>query len=496
MTTQTQTGRKYRRLMSGSSSRLAANHAARQHKAAAGVQVPYRRATDVDLDVVMNEPTGALGTVRVWRTLVMHDTERLPAREFAPSVGAEVWTLNGQTHVTRSDAHFKNKRVGLDGLVGHLLVEVELDWLSPDAKSDVITTGRHTKAQREIGTRLEEAIDEVLAEDDELQEWNTKIHEEAFKRAASQQITGLRAALRAFNLTFKGKKKIVVPGSGTATRPRPHPTPPPPISPLYPYPKDVFGFRMVVRDTIRVKRGSTASVQLEADGIDGYFDDPARLSLQFVPDLGEKLRVVGRDSLVDGRMRIRMKAATDAPITEVSLHATCLTPDKILNADVAVEVVEPATRPGTQRKKSTGRKEEEVEAETPPHVEVHYKDDPEHPWLPGWTDQTVGEYQAGVAHINGDYKELVDLRNDLGKNQHEDVTNVYIAPIAMMLVGIADAETEAPKDEKGNDVALHDHYRNAALRSAALSSIFAIRYMRRKSGLLRLLDDEDPAEAA
>ena len=497
MATRDLKSRRYRRLMNGSSSRLAAHHAARQHKRAAQVEVPYRRATDVDLDAVMGEPAGTLGSVRVWRTLILHPKEPMPAREFAPSSGAEVWTLNGQTHVNRSDAHFKNKRVGLDALVGHLFVEVELDGLSADAKADVITTSRHTMAQREVGSRLEEAIDEILAEDDELQQWNKKIQEEAFKRAASQQIAGLQAALRAFDLTFKGKKTIIVRGPGTAKGPKPSPEPPPPISPLYADPKDVFGFRMVGRDTIRIKRGSTASVQLEADAIDGYFDEGKRLSLQFVPDLGDTLRVVGRDSLLDGRMRIRIKAAKDAPITQVTLNATCLTPAQILNAHVEVEVVEatPARLPSEQ-KHTTGYKEEEVEVDMPPPVEVHYKDDPEHPWLAGWTENTVGQYQAGVAHVNGDYKELVELRRDLPKSQHRDITNVYIAPIAMTIVGLAEAERDAPKDEKGNDVSLHEHYLHAALRSAALSSIFAIRYMRKRGGLLRLAEDDESVEAA
>ncbi len=262
---------------------------------------------------------GTLGSVRLWRTVILHETESMPAREFAPSRGAEIWTLNGQTHVARADAHFKTKRVGLEALVGHLLVEVELDGLSADAKADVITTSRHTRAAREIGNRLDEAIDQVLAEDDDLQDWNTKIREAAFKRAASQRISGLENALRAFNLTFKQKKTILVPGPGGHTGPKPEPKLPDPISPLHDHPEDIFQFRKVLRRTVRVRRGSTGSVQLEADATDGYFDDSGRLSLQFVPDLGDKLRIVGRDSLVDGRMRIRLKASPDAPLTDLSL---------------------------------------------------------------------------------------------------------------------------------------------------------------------------------
>jgi hypothetical protein len=479
-----------RRYMSGSSSRLAAHYAERQHKSAAGIHVPYRRFTELDLDAVMGEPAGTLGSVRVWRTIVLHDKESKPAREFAPPRGAEVWTLNGQTHVTRSDAHFKSKRVGLDALVGHLLVAVDLDGLSADAKADVITTGRHTRAQREIGTRLEDAVDQVLGEDDQLEHWNTKIREAAFKKAASQQIAGLEKALRAFSLTFKRKKTIPVPGTGDRKYARPQPKLPDPISPLHEHPRDVFGFRMVVRDTIKVRRGSTGSVQLEADALDGYFDDANRLSLQFVADLGDKLRIVGRDSLEGGRMRIRMKATRDAPLVAVKLNATCVTPVQVLTAVIDVEVVEPTARKAPRDSDNSKGQQQEIEIETPPPVEVHYQYDKDHSWLEGWNEETVGEYKTGIAHINGDYSELVNLRKELPKSAHDDITNVYIAPIAMTIVGLADAERDAPKDADNGEIELPDHFRRAAMRSAALSSIFALRYMNKSGGFLVGSDDE------
>ena len=60
----------------------------------------------------------------------------------------------------------------------------------------------------------------------------------------------------------------------------------------------------------------------------------------------------------------------------------------------------------------------------------------------------------------------------------------------MTLVGLAESEQNAPKGEDGKDLELHEHFRTAALRSAALSSLFAIRYMN-KSGMLGAMPDED-----
>src|SRR4051794_40295553 len=282
------------RYMDGIASRLTAHHADRQHKQTTGISVPYRRSSLLDLGAEIGDGVD-YGTVRVWRTVVLNPGEANPAREFAPASRAEMWLLNGQTHNTRSDRHFAGKRIGLDALSGHLLVEVELDGLTADAKSLIVTTGRHSRAHRRLGDRLEEAIDRVLAEDDRLKELNQEIRDEAFRKASNQQISGLEKALRAFGLMVKKKKTIRRPVDDKVVGPPPPPNPQPlaPISPLHPHPTDVFQFRTVLRSLLKVKRGHRASVLLEVDAVDGYFDEgnPTTLSLQFVPDLGEKLRI-------------------------------------------------------------------------------------------------------------------------------------------------------------------------------------------------------------
>lgn len=489
MAVATRYGRR-RRFMSGIASRLNAHYQERQHKSASGASVPYRRVSDLDLDAAVGAPAGTHGGVRVWRTVVLHDTAANPAREFVPSPRrAEMWTLHGQTHSTRSDQHFASRRVGLDALRGHLLVEVELDGLSPDTKSGITTTGRNTRAQRQIGAQLQDAVDQLLAEDEQLRHWNEQVRERAFQRAARHRIPGLERALRAFGMTFKRRRTVAVVDGGDETdesrrRERPVLEPLEPLAPLHEHPTDVFGFRKVLRRTIRVKRGHTASVLLEADAVDGYFDDPSRLRLRFAPDAGDRLRIVSRDSLEGGRMRIRMRAAADAPLGALELCADCITPERPLADEIAVEVVEPTPPPSDGA--HARRRTQEVEEDAPPPVTVHFKDaeDPERRWPEGWTEETVGDFDpAGIARVNGDFAELVRLRNQLPANRHEDVTNVYIAPIAMTLVGLADAEREAPADEEGQEVGLHPHFRAAALRAAALSSIFAIRYMNSGSGL-------------
>lgn len=185
------------RYMDGIASRLHAHHADRQHKRETGIRVPYRRASTINLGAEIGDGVD-YGTVRVWRTVVLNPAESNPAREFALGARAEMWMLNGQTHNTRSDRHFASKRMGLDALVGHLIVEVELDGLSADAKSLIVTTGRHSRAYRQLGDRLEEAIDRDLSGDDRLKELNREIREAAFRKAATHQVSGLDKALRAF----------------------------------------------------------------------------------------------------------------------------------------------------------------------------------------------------------------------------------------------------------------------------------------------------------
>ncbi len=489
------------RYMDGIASRLHAHHVDRQHKRETGISVPYRRWSLLDLGAEVGDG-GDYGTVRVWRTVVLNPGEANPAREFAPASRAEAWMLNGQTHNTRSDRHFASKRIGLDALVGHLTVEVELDGLTADAKSLIVTTGRHSRAHRRLGDRLEEAIDRVLAEDDELKALNRQIRDEAFRKASNQQIQGLDRALKAFGLMIRRKRKVRrredEPGG---PRPRPNPKPLEPISPLHPHPTDVFQFRTVLRQTVKTKRGHRGSALLEVDAVDGYFDGglPTSLSLQFVPDLGEKLRIVSIDSLESGRMRIRFRASKDAPLTTTQLVASCLPPTASLplTASIPVELIaEPSqsTSHGKGRTKTKVR-EEEIEEEGPPPVVVAYEHatDAGPSWadsgLSDWTYETIGSYRSGVAYINGDYADLRKLRAELPRERHPDITHVYIAPLAMTLVGLAESENNAPKDDDNNEIMLHAHFRNAALRSAALSSLFAIRYMN-KSGLLDLSSND------
>jgi hypothetical protein len=473
------------RTMDGIASRLQAHHNDRQHKTTSEIRVPYRQSSIVDLDAELGEPAGTYGHVRVWRTVVLNPKESNPAREFAPSSAAEMWTLNGQTHHTRSDRHFAAKRIGLDGLQGHLVVEVELDGLSADAKSLIVATTRTSRAHRAIGARMEQAIDQVIHDDDHLQELNQQIREEAFKKASEQRIAGLDNALRAFGLFLKRKKTKFVDVIGPLTKkaePTINVTPPPPISPLHPHPKDVFQFRTAFRSTIHVKRGGTATVQLEVDATDGYFDGAGTtLSLQFVPDLGEKLRVVSQDALQGGRMRIWLRSAKDAPLVATKLIASCLPANAAapFSAAIPVEIVEAKprrTRPGTGKR----RQAVEVEEDAPPPVVVAYENDAEHSWqrhgLADWTVDTIGEYKKGIAFVNGDYTELASLRDDLPKERHADITNIYVAPVGMTIVGLEESQQSAP-----NEVELHPHYRDAALKAAALSSLFAIKYMNNRS---------------
>lgn len=482
------------RTMDGIASRLQAHHNERQHKTSSEIRVPYRQSSVIDLDAELGEPSGTCGEVRVWRTVVLNPNESNPAREFAPAQAAEMWTLNGQTHHTRTDRHFASKRIGLDGLQGHLVVEVELDALSADAKSLIVATTRSSRAHREIGARMEQAIDQVLRDDERLQELNQQIREEAFKKAAEQRIAGLEKALKAFGLFLKRKRTKWVDVVGpvkTTEKPKVEIPPPPPISPLHDHPKDVFQFRTTVRSTIRIKRGGTATIQLEADAVDGYFDGPGTvLSLQFVPDLGEKLRIVSRDSLQDGRMRIWLRATKDAPLVSTQLIASCLPPDASapLTAGIPVEIVEAKPRKPHVR---TGKRREEVEVEEelPPPVVVAYENHPVNGWqkhgLADWTTDTIGEYKGGIAFVNGDFTELASLREELPKERHDDITNIYVAPVGMTIVGLEESQQNAP-----DDVELHPHFRDAALRASALSSLFAIKYMNNRS-LIEAGDDED-----
>jgi hypothetical protein len=256
-------------------------------------------------------------------------------------------------------------------------------------------------------------------------------------------------------------------------------------------------FRKVTRQVVRVRPGATASVMLEADAVDGYFDGARQPSWQFLPPMGTALRVYSKERLSGGRMRVRIKAAPAAALGLTQLTASYLPPNAgaPLTDTIDVEIV--ASRTRTRSATGQGRLveievtvEEEVERPKPPPYEILFSDRSPS-WaergMEHWSEDVVGEYKNDVAYVNGSYAPVKRLLHDARHAQREQYLSLYAAPVIMTLIGLAKEERNPPRDEEDEPVPLHESYRQAALQGVALSTIFTIRKLRR----LGLVGDED-----
>lgn len=489
------------RYMAGNSSRLEGHF--RGWTAPTGknpTRVPYRQRTFIDLTAWINDGND-YGAVELTTTFVRQPGTNRGNELFSPVKEAEVWTVNGQVHHSRSRLHFGLEPIRLDAIRDYLIVEVKLDGLSPDAKALLLTTDRQGAAERRIRTQLEAAVDDVLASDEALRALNDEVKDEALRQAADSRMKDLDRELAELEMffgyerkTIKRKVKQLV---QRIKRPRPDIKPLAPITPLHADPT-FLRFRRGNRDVMRVQPGATASMLLEADAIDGYFNSERQPTWQFLPPMGTALRVYSSETLTGGRMRVRIKAAPTAALGSTQLTATYLPANAQapLSDSIPVEIVAVTPRAPRGSQGPTIQVEVEIEEEverpkTPNYLWVYAERSPtwaEHAL--DWDYETIAEFKHDVAFLNGDFPPLQNLLNDGRSAQAQQYLSLYAAPVIMTLVGLAKEATDPPRDDEGEPILLHDAYRDAALRGVALSTIFTIRKLKR----LGLVGGEQPDE--
>lgn len=472
------------RYMKGVTARLtsrARSWAPKDRKNPINVTGPFSTTIDVTASADDGQD---YGTVVVTAWVVEQENTGKGNDLYGPARAAETWSLTGQMHEAFSRDHFGQKPIDLDALRNHLKVNVECDGLTVDAKSDIFTTSRQGTAERRAKRALRDAIDSVLANNQDLRVRDQEIKEEALRRATEGADKELEKALSDFQHLFERDVEIRVGGSGKRKKKKrkksgkkPPVIPPlPPIAPLNSEPT-FLRFRKVVKKRIRVQPGATASIQLEADAVDGYFPDAEQVQFSTVPDLGSTVRIFARERLSGGRLRVHFRAAADAAPGSAMLTATCLpaSSEGPLTDSIELEIVAPSGGSGGQVRK-------EKRKAAPPH-RVLWKDDPNgDSWEDAkvsWDEDTVGEFKDGVALVNGDFAPFREMLDQVKVDQRKAIIRIYVPPVVMSLVSIDKSEKEPPKTEAGDPVSLHPDYRTAALRSVALGSVFTIRRLKK-----------------
>jgi hypothetical protein len=198
-----------RHYMTGNSARLESQYRGwAQQTGRQPTQVPYRNTTYLDLDAWGNHEQG-YGSVAVVATYVRQEGTDRGNELFTPVKEAEVWTLNGQVHHTRTRNHFGVDPIKLDAIRDFLVVEVKLDELSADAKALLLTTDRQGAAERRIRRQLEDAVDDVLSNDRTLRTLNDEVKDEALRQAANARMRDLDRELEEFDFFVRSERETV-----------------------------------------------------------------------------------------------------------------------------------------------------------------------------------------------------------------------------------------------------------------------------------------------
>jgi hypothetical protein len=443
---------------------------------------PFR--TTVDVTASANDGND-YGTAEVTAWVVKQENTHKGNELVGPARAAETWSLTGQMHDSASRDHFGQKPIELDALKNYLKVNVECDGLTVDAKSEIFTTSRQGTAERRAKDALRDAINSVLAGNPQLRALDQEIKEEALRRATEGTDKELERALSDFQHLFEREVDVRVGRKKRKGKKRRKKGKKPnikhldPIAPLHAEPT-FLQFRKVVRKRLRIEPGGVASIQLEADAVDGYFPEQEEIKFSTAPDLGSTIRIFARERLTDGRLRVHLRAATSAASGNAVLTATCLPKSSSgpLTDSIDLEIATPASGGGG------GATRKEKKRVAPPHRVLWKEDTNGHSWgdagVDYWTEDTVGEFKDGVALVNGDFAAFRELLDQVGVDQRQAIIQLYVPPVVMSLVSIDKTEKEPPTDDQtGASVTLHSAYKDAALRSVALGSVFTIRRLKK-----------------
>lgn len=341
-----------------------------------------------------------LGTLRInyWVVRRPADSERKtdPVLSYVDRNSAVTVTLGGQRHEAERRS-WLNEKLGLPYLAKNLIVQIDIDGLSPPAKRQLFSATREQMVDGPMKDLVYGEAVEMLNADRELRRLEAEMRDRAMSKGAAQVADKVRKKLAKFVNTFlKGKTKkikvndvrktVVGPEpkqGGKKSQPRSTDDTHLPASPT-----DM----KFSRDPITVARGRRTTVWLHLDAKNGYLpkhgDD---LSISFSPELGGKVLDVGQSELLAGKSMWTLQAEDDAPLGDGEIEATLITPNGVLRASSKVRVINPP--------KTTERKQREKEVpEKGPEIVWVTRDE----WDADFTERTIG--QVNISAENTDIR--------------------------------------------------------------------------------------------
>ncbi len=290
---------------------------------------------------------GDYGQVGIEYWVLEPSAKSAPNKAFVNGTRPIVLTINGQTHAEWS-ATILRKDAGLMHLASRMVVHLDCNRLSSDAKRILFVSNREESRKNAVQGLLQKELLDALAADDKLGELEEQARHAGAQEKDEQAEKEIRREVAqmlkvfGFSIAEDGPASASTggePGAGSG-RPRgsrPKPTPieikePPTL------------LELVVPSPVTLYPGQRRYIRIRTDANSNYHDalDLGASRFNFLLT-GEGIKLSGTSALRDGHMRAVIAASLDCTIGaagtfRVELYRTGLSP---LAAEVAISIIKP-----------------------------------------------------------------------------------------------------------------------------------------------------------
>jgi hypothetical protein len=401
-------------------------------RARGDIEVAHKDSHDINL--------GARGSVRIRYWVVRRPAGSTsssdPTASYVEASNAISLTLNGQRQEFEARAWINN-RAKLPFIYRNILVQIEADGLTRQAKKELFASTRERARQSDMRSEIYDTLAVVLRGDEELHRLDEEERERLLRKSSDTVNEKVRKKLGRFiKHVLKDTERpgrhdsLRSDGGSGGYAPRHRRTDPPPG----PRPTDDSHlpesptYMRFAKEALTVAQGRRAQLWVEIDAKNDYLplhNEDLTITIEGPAD-GE-VRVAARSALTAGRSRWLVQADTDAPLGDYKLAATLDVDDAVLAASLPVTVKPP---PVVKKGENPGS-----EPDTGPNVAWVYRDT----WPEGFTELTVGRVAESTTStdilINRNYKALDDALSGPGLTEAMVKTRAdrYQFPVACAL---------------------------------------------------------------
>jgi hypothetical protein len=401
-------------------------------RARGDIEVAHKDSHDIDL--------GAKGNVRIRYWVVRRPagskSSSDPTASYVEAGNAISLTLNGQRQDFEARSWINN-RAKLPFIYRSIIVQIEADGLSRQAKKELFASTRERARQSDVRTEIYETLASVLRGDEELQRLNDEERERLLRKSSAAVNEKVRKKLSRYirhvlkDTERPGQAGAAGSARGTDGHVAKHRKPGQPGTPRSTddsHLPEVPTYLRFAKEALTVAQGGRAQLWVEIDAKNDYLprhnDD---LAITVEGPAEGKVRVAARSALTAGRSRWLVQTDADAPLGDYKLTAMLGVGDTPLTGSLPVTV-----KPAPEARKGS---DPGSEPDTGPNVAWVYRDN----WPDGFTEFTVGRVAETDTStdilINRNYGPLDEALTGPGLTEAQVTTRAdrYQFPVACAL---------------------------------------------------------------